>query len=87
MDFLIMFLNPKERLLFASWCKQQSNSCKEVADQIDKLNMGPIDGVLSKRERQKSTAFAIVAMELLAEREEVEIKPEFKTEIMGEFKE
>lgn len=71
-----MLLNPKERLMFMTWCRQQANDSKAIADQIDKSMAHGMAGQLSKRERQKAAAFMIVAMELASVREEFSVKSE-----------
>ncbi len=60
--------------MFMEWCKSQADSCRAIADQIDKSMTHGMADQLSKRERQK--AFSIVAMELAAIREEFSVKAE-----------
>jgi len=71
-----MLLDSRQRLIFMEWCKTQAESCRAIADQIDKSMVDGIAGQLSKRERQKAAAFSIVAMELAAVREEFLVKAE-----------
>jgi len=56
-------LDAKERLRFSVYCRQQAESCKEIAKQMDKM-VQPIGGVLAKREQAKAHAYTIVAMDL-----------------------
>ena len=69
-----MLLDPRERLVFMQWCRQQAESCKGVAAQMEKLP-GAIDEMV-KRERAKAVAFHIVALELASVREEFSVRSE-----------
>ena len=69
-------LDPRQRLVFMEWCKSQAETCRAMADQIEKLMANAMSDHLSKRERQKAAAFTIVAMELAAHREEFSVKSE-----------
>lgn len=69
-------LDPRQRLIFMEWCKSQAETCRAMADQIEKLMANAMSDQLSKRERQKAAAFTIVAMELAAHREEFSVKSE-----------
>ena len=76
MHVVVMLLDPRQRLIFMEWCKTQADSCRAIADQIDKSMAHGMADQLSKRERQKAAAFTIVAMELAAIREEFSVKSE-----------
>jgi len=73
---VVVLLDPRQRLIFMEWCKTQADSCRAIADQIDKSMAHGMADQLSKRERQKAAAFSIVAMELAAIREECSVKAE-----------
>lgn len=70
------FLDSRQRLIFMEWCKSQAETCRAMADQMEKLMVNALSDQLSKRERQKAAAFTIVAMELAAHREEFSVKSE-----------
>ena len=76
MHVVVMLLDPRQRLIFMEWCKTQADSCRAIADQIDKSMAHGMADQLSKRERQKAAAFSIVAMELAAIREEFSVRAE-----------
>ncbi len=76
MHVVVMLLDQIQRLIFMEWCKTQADSCRAIADQIDKSMAHGMADQLSKRERQKAAAFSIVAMELSAIREEFSVKSE-----------
>jgi hypothetical protein len=71
-----MLLDPRQRLIFMEYCKTQADSCRAIADQIEKSMVHGIADHVSKRERQKAAAFSIVAMELATIREEFSVKAE-----------
>jgi hypothetical protein len=54
-------LSSDDRKRFASYCRVASESCRKIAEQLDKLNM-PVG--LVQRELQKSAAYSIVAIDL-----------------------
>jgi len=71
-----VILDIRERLRFMEYCKQQAESAREIADQMEKMMSHAISDTLAKRERQKAAAYSIVAMDLASIREDVSVSGE-----------
>lgn len=65
-----MILDTRERLKFMEYCKSQADSCKAIAEQLEKNCAHVLGDQVGKRERSKAAAYCIVAMELAAVEEE-----------------
>lgn len=59
----MMLLTDKERERFAGYCERSAESAKQMIAQMEKMP-GPAMEEMTRREKQKATAFLIVAADL-----------------------
>lgn len=71
-----MLLDAHERLKFMEYCKENAESCRAMASQIEKLMAHGAADQMARRERQKAAAYSIVALELGSRVEEYTVGPE-----------
>jgi hypothetical protein len=71
-----MNLTARERLQFAEYARQESESYRATAEQMRKLGMGGMSEQLEKRHKYLAAAYATVAMDLSARREEYSVGSE-----------